>query len=149
VQSKTRAEENGSVSLHSEWDAFTKPPGPATIGSWEGPSLAESFGYFEGSNSNTIALIQKVRSALHRSSSDTSLTRPRIGRLGTPGQTWCPIHTQYRDRGRGTSNHRAYSRSTDTELSGTILCRRSQLVRTLPSSLDISLKLFVKIDYNF
>lgn len=48
------------MSLQNEWGAHANPATPTA--SWSGPSLAELFGYFEESDSNTLALIRKASS---------------------------------------------------------------------------------------
>ena len=49
-----------SLSLREGWSAHATPAAPA-VSSSNSP-LAELFGYFEDSESNTLALIRKVRS---------------------------------------------------------------------------------------
>ncbi len=51
---------NRSLSLQDEWSAYVKPCIPVMPRS--GLSLAESFGYSNTSDSNTLALIRKVSS---------------------------------------------------------------------------------------
>ena len=49
-----------SLSLRKGWDAHATPAAPTVSSS--NSSLAELFGYFEHSESNTLALIRKVKS---------------------------------------------------------------------------------------
>ncbi|GAB1311031.1 Transcription factor domain-containing protein [Madurella fahalii] len=53
-----RRASGGSLSARNEWNAYIKSVMPAVP--WSGPSLAESFGYFEDSGRNTLALIQRL-----------------------------------------------------------------------------------------
>ncbi|OTA64770.1 hypothetical protein K449DRAFT_327714 [Hypoxylon sp. EC38] len=55
---KTRSVGNRLLGLRNEWTAFAESAAPVEL--WSGSSLAEAFGYFEDSDSNTLALVQKV-----------------------------------------------------------------------------------------
>ncbi|KAI1773030.1 hypothetical protein F4818DRAFT_424658 [Hypoxylon cercidicola] len=55
--SRTRTRSVGNR-LRNEWSAFAETAMP--VGPWSSSSLAESYGYFEDSESNTLALVRKL-----------------------------------------------------------------------------------------
>ncbi|EFX02775.1 hypothetical protein CMQ_2704 [Grosmannia clavigera kw1407] len=55
---KRQAASGRALKAQSEWNSQPKSTTPASH--WAGSSIAESFGYFEDSGSNTLAVIQKV-----------------------------------------------------------------------------------------
>ncbi|KAK0726267.1 hypothetical protein B0T21DRAFT_31547 [Apiosordaria backusii] len=52
--------ERGPWGARHEWSRFVKSVTPTLASSKPGPSLADSFGYFQDSDRNTLALIQKL-----------------------------------------------------------------------------------------
>ncbi|KAK0662962.1 hypothetical protein QBC41DRAFT_340543 [Cercophora samala] len=63
--------ERGPWSARHEWSTYVRSLTPPTTSSRPGPSLADAFGYFQDSNSNTLALIQRLGADHHDTSTPT------------------------------------------------------------------------------